>query len=267
MARNGMRDWPRLLLDLQGNSLHVMTGRKPWLRGLPCSGHGVKGGRGRAPRRGLEICRGAGAHHTQVRACSQGRGLFNVEEPKLPDQMQTLWPHLAHHPLQKSPQKQFPSTEGPSGLAHTPPVTGSSGPKEETCVIFRGSVDEKILPQIKRTHPLGNSCPQAPSHTLPTGAALPSVLGALTGPAAHWSSPRQVSGPQALSGFLLHHDPPTPASFWEDPGLRLPGLFPVHAPRCPHPVSQLWTDNPHVALLPNPRPAPLPQPVPTPHLA
>ena len=112
-ARNGMRDWPRLLLDLRGNSLHVMTGRKLWLRGLPCRGHGVKGGRGRAPRRGLETGRGTGAHHIQVRACSQGRDLFNVEEPKPPDQMQTLWPHLAHHPLQKSPQKQFPSTEGP----------------------------------------------------------------------------------------------------------------------------------------------------------
>ena len=85
-----MRGWPWLLLYLRGNSLHVMTGRKPCLRGLPCSGHRVKGGRGSAPRRGLETCRGAGAQHTQVRACSQGRGPFNAEEAMPPDQMQTL---------------------------------------------------------------------------------------------------------------------------------------------------------------------------------
>lgn len=142
-------------------------------------------------------------------------GVRSMQRKQCPLTRCRLWPHLAHHPQQKSPQKQFPSTEGPSGLPHTPPVTGSSGPKEEACVIFRGSIDEKILPQIKRTHPLGNFCPQVPSHTLPTGAALPSVLGALTGPAAHLFSPRQAAGPRALSGFALHHAPPT--SFWEDP--------------------------------------------------
>lgn len=119
---------------------------------------------------------GQGPITHRVRACSQGR-VRSMQEAMPPDQMQTLASHLAHHPQQKSPQKQFPLQRGHRTCLHAF-CDRELRAQEEACVIFRGSIDEKILPQIRRTHPLGNFCPQVPSHPPLLGLLSPLSWGA-----------------------------------------------------------------------------------------
>lgn len=178
-----------------------------------------------------------------------------------PDQMQTLWPHLAHHPLQKFPTETVPLYGGAIRPAsHASCDREPRTPRRSLCYL-QGLMRKFFLKS--RESPTVPFLPTSPISYPPHWGCCSLCPGVTNRPCCPLILSQTGVWPPDLVCFL---PAPPPTSFWEDPDLRLSGLLPVYAPRCRHPVSQLWTDNSHVALLPNPRPVSLPQPVPMPRL-